>query len=258
MAYAERIEVNRDGPVTTIVINRPEARNACSVDMVRALHDAFMAFEADDEARVAVLTGTAAAFCAGADLKEINDGTAMGFCWAGTDQGATRRYLSKPVIAGISGPALAAGLALAVWCDLRVADRDATFGVSCRRFGGPMPNGATVRLPRLIGQSHALDLMLTGRIIDGEEAYRMGLANRLVEPGTARREAEALARELAEMPAAAMLADRRSLLRQWSLPEEDAIRYEVEQGKAAFAQGFQDGAGRFVAGDGRHGERLKG
>jgi enoyl-CoA hydratase len=192
MAHAERIKTEKNGPVTTVTIDRPDARNACSVDMVPALHSAFSAFENDPTAKVAVLTGTDSCFCAGADLKEIHDGSAMGFCWAGTDQGVTRRYLEKPVIAGISGPALAAGLALAIWCDLRTADRDATFGVSCRRFGGPMPNGATVRLPRLIGQSHALDLMLTGRTIDAVEAHRMGLVNRVVEPGTARREAQAL------------------------------------------------------------------
>lgn len=252
-----RIRSERDGAVTTIVIDRPEARNACAVDMVRALHRAFLAFEADGDARVAVLTGSGGSFCAGADLKEIEDGTAMGFCWAGPDGGATRRHLAKPVIAGIDGPALAAGLALAVFCDLRVAGRDATFGVSCRRFGGPMPNGATVRLPRLIGQSHALDLMLTGRIVDADEAWRMGLVNRLVAPGEARAAAEALARELAAMPAAAMLADRGSVLRQWSLPDIDAVRYEVECGKQAFEQGFRQGAGRFVAGEGRHGETLR-
>jgi enoyl-CoA hydratase len=256
MPHGECIKIKREGAVTTVVIDRPQTRNACSVDMVRALHRAFTLFEQDATAKVAVLAGNGGSFCAGADLEEIHDGTAMGFCWAGADQGVTRRYLTKPVIAGISGPALAAGLALAVWCDLRVADRDAQFGVSCRRFGGPMPNGATVRLPRLIGQSHALDLLLTGRIIDGEEAYRMGLINRLVEPGTAEQEARALAHELASFPQAAMLADRDSSLRQWNLAEEDAILYEVERGKAAFTQGFQSGAGRFVAGDGRHGAAL--
>ena len=255
MAHAECIEIERNGPVTTVLINRPEARNACAVDMVRALHRAFNDFEADPNARVAVLHGLGGAFCAGADLREIEDGTAIGYCWAGIDEGATRRYLDKPVIAAVTGPALAAGLALAVWCDLRVADRTATFGVSCRRFGGPMPNGATVRLPRLIGQSHALDLMLTGRIIDAAEAQRIGLVNRLVEHD-ARAAAEQLAHELAALPAAAMLADRRSLLRQWGLPEEDAIRYEVEQGKAVFGTDFQAGAAKFVAGQGRHGDIL--
>jgi enoyl-CoA hydratase len=253
--HDERIRIERNGPVTTVVIDRPEARNACAVEMVRALHQAFVDFEADPDARVAVLAGAGGAFCAGADLREIEDGTALGFCWAGVDEGVTRRYLDKPVIAAVSGPALAAGLALAVWCDLRVADAGASFGVSCRRFGGPMPNGATVRLPRLIGQSHALDLMLTGRTIDAAEAHRIGLVNRLVERD-ARAAAEALAHELAGMPAPAMLADRRSLLRQWGLPEDDAVRYEVEQGKAVFDIDFRAGAARFVAGEGRHGEDL--
>jgi enoyl-CoA hydratase len=255
MPHAERIKTERTGLVTTVIIDRPEARNACSVDMVRGLHRAFTEFENDPDSRVAVLTGEGGAFCSGADLREIESGVAIGFCWAGLDEGVTRRYLAKPVIAAVSGPALAAGLALAVWCDLRVADTTATFGVSCRRFGGPMPNGATVRLPRLIGQSHALDLMLTGRIIDATEAHRIGLVNRLVD-ADARAAAEALAHELAAMPAAAMLADRRSLLRQWSLPEEDAIRYEVEQGKAVFGVDFQSGAARFVAGEGRHGGAI--
>lgn len=255
MTADHRVLIERNGPVTTVVINRPEARNACTVDMVRQLHRAFTAFEADPDARVAVLYGAGGAFCSGADLREIEDGTAIGFCWAGLDEGVTRRYLDKPVIAAVSGPALAAGLALAVWCDLRVADRNATFGVSCRRFGGPMPNGATVRLPRLIGQSHALDLMLTGRIIDATEAHRIGLVNRLVD-GDARHEAEQLAQDLASMPAAAMLSDRRSLLRQWSVPEDDAIRFEVESGKAVFGLDFRGGAARFVAGEGRHGEDL--
>jgi enoyl-CoA hydratase/carnithine racemase len=251
-----RIETERAGAVTTVIIDRPEARNACSVDMVRELHRTFNDFEADPDARVAVLTGRGGAFCSGADLREIESGAALGFCWAGTDEGVTRRYLDKPVIAAVSGPALAAGLALAIWCDLRVADATATFGVSCRRFGGPMPNGATVRLPRLIGQSHALDLMLTGRSIDAAEAYRMGLVNRLVDTD-ARAAAESLAHELAAVPAAAMLADRRSLLRQWSLPEDDAIRYELEQGKAVFGAEFQSGAARFVAGEGRHGNAVR-
>jgi enoyl-CoA hydratase len=255
MAHADRIAIERNGPVTTVLINRPEARNACTVDMVRRLHRAFAEFEADAGARVAVLHGVGGAFCSGADLREIEDGTALGYCWAGPDEGATRRQLDKPVLAAVDGPALAAGLALAVWCDLRVAGPTATFGVSCRRFGGPMPNGATVRLPRLIGQSHALDLMLTGRIIDAPEAHRIGLVNRLVD-GDARAAAEALAHELAGMPAAAMLSDRRSLLRQWSLPEADAIRYEVEQGKAVFGADFRSGAARFVAGEGRHGDSL--
>ncbi|MGZ5912342.1 MAG: crotonase/enoyl-CoA hydratase family protein [Reyranella sp.] len=245
--------VERNGPVTTVIINRPEARNACRVETVKALHDAFMAFEADERARVAVLTGQGGTFCAGADLKELASGAAQGFCWAGEDKGVTRRPLAKPVIAAVEGHAVAAGLALAVWCDLRVADETAVFGVFCRRYGGPMPNGCTVRLPRLVGQSRALDMMLTGRAVEAPEAYAIGLANRLVKKGEARREAERLARELAALPEVAMLSDRSSLLRQWDFPEDEAIRREIEGSRPAMQQGFQSGAQRFVSGIGRHG-----
>jgi enoyl-CoA hydratase len=248
--------VERDGPVTTVIINRPHARNACTVATVKALHDAFVAFEADPDARVAVLTSAGNAFCAGADLKEMATGAALGFCWAGEDKGVTRRMLSKPVIAAVSGHAVAAGLALAVWCDLRVADATAVFGVFCRRYGEPMPNGCTVRLPRLIGQSRALDMMLTGRAVDANEAYAIGLANRLVPAGQARAAAESLAHELADLPQVAMLSDRASLIDQWSWPEEEAIRREISGSAAAFAEGFQAGAGRFVAGAGRHAEDV--
>jgi enoyl-CoA hydratase len=256
MRSSMSIRVERDGPVTTVIIDRPEARNACTVAMVRALHDAFMVFETDLEAKVAVLTGADGAFCAGADLREMASGAALGFCWAGEDQGVTRRLLSKPVIAAVSGHAVAAGLALAVWCDLRVADVTAVFGVFCRRYGGPMPNGCTVRLPRLIGQSRALDMMLTGRAVDANEAYAIGLANRLVPAGMARREAERLAHELAALPQVAMLSDRASLISQWDWPEDEAIRREIAGSTAAFAEGFQTGAGRFVAGVGRHGRDV--
>lgn len=252
----EDVLVERNGPVTTVVINRPAARNACTVATVKALHDAFMAFEADEDAKVAVLTGQGGYFCAGADLKELASGAALGFCWAGDDKGVTQRTLSKPVIAGISGHAVAAGLALAVWCDLRVADETAVFGVFCRRYGGPMPNGCTVRLPRLIGQSRALDMMLTGRAVDAAEAHAIGLVNRLVKAGEARKEAERLAHELATLPQVAMLSDRASLMQQWDLTEADAIRLEIAGSKAAFAQGFQAGAGSFVKGAGRHGEAI--
>lgn len=248
--------VERNGPVTTVIINRPDARNACRVETVKALHDAFMAFEADDAAMVAVLTGQAGSFCAGADLKELASGAAIGFCWAGEDKGVTRRSLAKPVIAAVEGHAVAAGLALAVWCDLRVADETAVFGVFCRRYGGPMPNGCTVRLPRLIGQSRALDMMLTGRAVDAHEAYAIGLANRLVKKGEARREAERLALDLAALPQVAMLSDRSSLLQQWDFPEDEAIRREIAGSAAAMQQGFQSGAQRFVTGTGRHGEGV--
>ena len=253
---SDDVLVEREGPVTTVIINRPHARNACTVTMVKALHDAFMAFEADPGSRVAVLTGAGGAFCAGADLKEMSTGAALGFCWAGEDKGVTRRMLSKPVIAAVSGHAVAAGLALAVWCDLRVADATAVFGVFCRRYGGPMPNGCTVRLPRLIGQSRALDMMLTGRAVDAKEAYAIGLANRLVPAGQARAEAERLAHELGSLPQVAMLSDRTSLIDQWNWPEAEAIQREIAGSAAAFAEGFQSGAGRFVAGAGRHGENV--
>jgi enoyl-CoA hydratase len=162
------------------------------------------------------------------------------------------------VIAAVSGHAVAAGLALGVWCDLRVADTTAVFGVFCRRYGGPMPNGCTVRLPRLIGQSRALDMMLTGRAVDANEAYAIGLANRLVPAGQTRVEAERLAHELAALPQVAMLSDRASLIGQWDWPEHEAIRREIAGSAAAFAEGFQAGAGRFVAGTGRHGEGVGG
>lgn len=252
----EDVLVERTGLVTTVIINRPEARNACAVATVRRLHDAFMAFEADPESKVAVLTGQGGTFCAGADLKELASGAAIGFSWAGEDMGVTRRTLSKPVIAAVEGHAVAAGLALAVWCDLRVVDETAVFGVFCRRYGGPMPNGCTVRLPRLIGQSRALDMMLTGRPVNADEAYAIGLANRLVEKGQARAEAERLAHELAALPQLAMLSDRHSVLHQWDLTEEHAIRLEIEGSQPAMHEGFQTGASRFVAGVGRHGEGV--
>ena len=223
---SSEILVERDGPVTTVTINRPHARNACTVAMVKALHDAFAAFEADPTARVAVLTGAGGSFCAGADLKEMASGSALGFCWAGEDKGVTRRMLSKPVIAAVSGHAVAAGLALAV------------------------------RLPRLIGQSRALDMMLTGRAVDANEAYAIGLANRLVPAGQARVAAERLAHELASLPQTAMLSDRASLVGQWDWPEDEAIRREIAGSAPAFAEGFQSGAGRFVTGDGRHGKGV--
>ena len=254
----DEVLVERDGAVTTVIINRPEARNACRMATVKALHDAFMAFEADDEAKVAVLTGQGGTFCAGADLKELAAGSSLGFCWAGDDKGLTRRLLNKPVIAAVEGHAVAAGLALAVWCDLRVADETAVFGVFCRRYGGPMPNGCTVRLPRLIGQSRALDMMLTGRAVDAQEAYTIGLANRLVGKGQAHREAERLTHALSGLPQLAMLSDRCSLLSQWDWPENEAIRREIAGSRPAMQQGFESGAQRFVSGTGRHGEGVEG
>lgn len=253
--YADgKIEVTEDGPVTIVTINRPSQRNACTVDMVRALYDAFQEFEQDETSRVAILTGAGGYFSAGADLEEIASGNAIGFSWAGTDKGVTRRRLSKPVIAAVEGHAVAAGLALAVWCDMRVASKSAVFGVFCRRFGGPMPNGATVRLPRIIGESRALDMLMTGRPVDAEEACRIGLADRLAEPGKALEDALELATQLAAFPQSALLCDRNSAIRQWDYPEEEAIDREVDGAKDAFRDAFQSGAGTFVKGTGRHGK----
>ena len=249
-----KVLVSQDGPVTIVTINRPQVKNACDVETVQTLHDVFAAFEADDEARVAILTGAAGAFCAGADLAELASGAAIGFCWAGKDRGATRRRLSKPVLAAVEGHAVAAGLALAVWCDMRVASETAVFGVFCRRFGGPMPNGCTVRLPRIVGESRALDMLMTGRPVDAREAQAIGLADRLVPAGGALAAAEELAHQLAGFPQMAMLSDRASAISQWDYREEEAIEREIAGAQAAFENEFQSGAGRFVGGAGRHGE----
>jgi len=245
--YADgKVLSERDGPMSIVTINRPEVRNAWDVTTVQALYDAFRDFEADDDARVAIL--------AGADLDELSSGASIGFCWAGEDKGVTRRRLTKPVIAAVEGHAVAAGLALAVWCDLRVVSETAVFGVFCRRFGGPMPNGATVRLPRIVGEGRALDMMMTGRPVDAEEAHRIGLADRLVPRGEALNAAKDLAQQLASFPQLAMLSDRASTISQWDYPEDEAIAREIAGSMPAFEQQFQSGAGRFVGGHGRHGE----
>ena len=248
-----KVLVEHDGPVTTVTINRLHARNACDMETVQTLHDVFKDFEANPSARVAVLTGAGNTFCAGADLDELASGASIGFCWAGEDRGVTRRQLDKPVIAAVAGHAVAAGLALAVWCDLRVCDETAVFGVFCRRFGGPMPNGATVRLPRLVGQGRALDMMLTGRPVAADEALRMGLADRVMPAGDALSAARELAHQLAAFPQLAMLSDRASVIRQWDLPETEAIQQEIAGSMPAFKHDFQSGANRFVGGAGRHG-----
>lgn len=243
----------RRGQVTVVTINRPEARNACDVETVQTLHDVFQAFDRDEEQRVAILTGAEGAFCAGADLQELSSGASIGFSWAGEDRGVTRKRLSKPVIAAVEGHAVAAGLALAVWCDMRVASETAVFGVFCRRFGGPMPNGCTVRLPRIVGEGRALDMLMTGRPVDAEEAKSMGLADRLTPAGEALEGAVTLAEQLAGFPQLAMLSDRESTITQWNYPTEEAIDREIEGAKPAFQQQFQSGASRFVGGVGRHG-----
>ncbi len=247
------MRVERSGAVVTVVMNRPQARNAVNAAAAAELVDAFTDFDADDSAAVAVLWGDGGTFCAGADLKafgtpEMNklqpDGPGP--------MGPTRMTLSKPVIAAVSGHAVAGGLELALWCDLRVAEEDAVFGVFCRRWGVPLIDGGTVRLPRLIGQSRALDLILTGRAVGAAEALDIGLANRVVPTGTARERAEELAAELAELPQQCLRADRLSALHQWGMPEESAMAAEFTSIERVAAESMA-GAQRFAGGAGRHG-----
>ena len=248
------VRVESDGPVTTVVLDRPEARNAVDGPTAAALAAAFRAFDADDSQSVAVLYGEGGTFCAGADLKAI--GTDRGNVVSEDGDGPmgpTRMRLGKPVIAAIEGHAVAGGLELALWCDLRVAAGDAVLGVFCRRWGVPLIDGGTVRLPRLIGASRALDLVLTGRPVDAWEAERMGLVNRVVPAGLARVEAEALARALADFPQECLRRDRLSLLEEAGLGEEEALANELRHGRASLAAGALEGAQRFAAGEGRHG-----
>ena len=255
--YEHIIEFQIRGPVCTIVMNRPEKRNAVDRHMAGALRDAFLRFEADDTLRVAVLTAAGNTFCAGADLTAIGDsekmneldpdGGGMG------PMGPTRMSLSKPLIAAISGHAVAGGLELALLADLRVADETAVFGVFCRRWGVPLIDGGTVRLPRLVGIGRALDMILTGRPVDAAEALQVGLVNRVVAHGAVREAAEQLAHQLAAFPQSCMLADRDSAYRQWDLPVDEALRQEGARGaRIVFEEGVA-GAARFVAGAGRHG-----
>ncbi|MGV9245186.1 crotonase/enoyl-CoA hydratase family protein [Streptomyces sp. NPDC003710] len=247
------VRIERQGYVTTVVLSRPEARNAVDGPTAAALADAFRAFEADPSARVAVLWGEGGTFCAGADLKAV--GTERGNRVAQDGDGPmgpTRLRLSKPVIAAVAGHAVAGGLELALWCDLRVAEEDAVFGVFCRRWGVPLIDGGTIRLPRLIGTSRALDMILTGRPVPAREAHGMGLANRVVPTGRARAEAEELAAEIARFPQACLRGDRASVLGQEGLDEQAALRGELRYGMDVLAAGLE-GAGRFAAGAGRHG-----
>jgi enoyl-CoA hydratase len=248
----ETLLVARDGPVTTIIINRPEVRNAVDTATARRLADAFRDFDADDTTSVAVLTGAGGAFCAGADLKELATGVEYE-AWAGSENGPTRPVLSKPVIAAVAGHACAGGLGLALWCDLRIVEADAVFGVFSRRWGVPMSDGTTVRLPRLIGLGRALDMLITGRPVGAEEALAIGLASRVVPSGEARRTAEELGREIARFPQTALRSDRQSAYRQMGLSLEDALRAEDELAQAARRLEAQPGAARFAAGAGRHG-----
>ncbi|MEV6833008.1 crotonase/enoyl-CoA hydratase family protein [Streptomyces sp. NPDC051133] len=247
------VRVERDAHVSTVVLSRPGARNAVDGPTAAELASAFREFEADDDARAAVLWGEGGTFCAGADLKAI--GTERGNRVAEDGDGPmgpTRMRLSKPVIAAVAGHAVAGGLELALWCDLRIAEEDAVFGVFCRRWGVPLIDGGTVRLPRLIGTGRAMDMILTGRPVPAREAYEIGLVNRLVPPGRARAEAEALAAEIARFPQDCLRSDRASVLEQEGLAEEAAMRGELRHGMGVLAQSAR-GAARFASGAGRHG-----
>ena len=245
----------RDGKVLTVTINRPEVRNAVDSTTAAALAIAFKEFEADDALCAAVLTGAGGTFCAGADLREVADGRRTAIDENGSGpMGPTWLQLSKPVIAAVEGHAVAGGLELALWCDLRVAARDAVFGVYNRRFGVPLIDLGTVRLPRMIGQGRALDLILTGRAASGEEALQIGLVNRLVEPGTALAVAQELAHALATFPQQGLRADRMSVYEQWVLSWEAARRNELKHGLQVLASGeSRAGAQRFTSGEGKHG-----
>ena len=250
-----KVRSERDGPVAVVTIDRPAARNAVDGATARELADAFRAFEADEALCVAVLTGAGGCFCAGADLKAAAAARGNRVEESGDGpMGPTRMLLSKPVIAAVEGYAVAGGLELALWCDLRVAARDAVFGVFCRRWGVPLVDGGTVRLTRMLGHSHALDLILSGRGVSGDEARQMGLANRLVEPGRALPEAVELAGQLARFPQRCLRSDRMSSYRQWDLPLDAALGEEFRLGLETIRSGeTRAGAERFARGAGRHG-----
>jgi len=248
------ITIERNGPVTTVILNRPEARNAVDRATAEELAEAFRTFEADPEASVGVLYGDHGTFCAGADLKAFAAGQFNRVESEGDGpMGPTRMLLTKPVIGAIAGYAVAGGMELALWCDLRVMEEDATLGVFCRRWGIPLIDGGTIRLPRLIGLSRALDLILTGRAVDAQEALAMGLANRVVPHGQSRQAAEALAHELARLPQICLREDRLSAYEQADLPFAQAISNEFRHGMNSLAAGAAEGAQRFAGGAGRHG-----
>lgn len=253
------ITIEKNGPVTTMVLSRPEVRNAVDRATAEALADAFRAFEADDDAAVGVLYGDNGMFCAGADLKAIAAGRGNRVEPAGDGpMGPSRLMLTKPVVAAIAGYAVAGGLELALWCDMRIAEEDAVLGVFCRRWGVPLIDGGTVRLPRLIGLSRALDLILTGRPVDAREALSFGLVNRVVPKGTAREAAEKLALEIARFPQVCLRGDRRSAYEQFDLRLVDAMANEFNLGLKALEAEAVVGAARFAGGAGRHGSFHKG
>jgi enoyl-CoA hydratase len=247
------VRVERNGSVTTVIMNRPQARNAVNGPAAAELFAAFDEFDNDDGAAVAILYGDNGTFCAGADLKAMGTPEMNQTHRAGPGpMGPTRMVLSKPVIAAVSGYAVAGGLELALWCDLRVVEEDAVFGVFCRRWGVPLIDGGTVRLPRLIGHSRAMDLILTGRAVGAQEALQIGLANRVVGKGQARQAAEELAAQLAARPQRCLRADRLSLLRQWGESEESAMDFEFGSLSKVSSE-LLAGAKRFIDGEGRHG-----
>jgi enoyl-CoA hydratase len=259
----DNVRVERNGAVTTVIIDRPRARNAVDRPTADALVAAFLEFENDPNALAAVLWGAGGTFCAGADLKGIDEGrgnrtrppaTPHDPLAGDAPMGPTRMQLSKPVIAAVAGHAVAGGLELACWCDLRVAEEDAVFGVFCRRWGVPLIDGGTVRLPRLIGQSRAMDMVLTGRPVSAQEALAFGLANRVVPKGQARAEAEALAAGIARFPQTCMKGDRLSVYEQFDLPMPEAMANEFALGTKTLASGeMQEGVARFAGGKGRGG-----
>jgi enoyl-CoA hydratase len=254
-AHMGNVRFEVDGPVAIVTIDRPDVRNAVDRPTAVELAEAFRRFDGDDALRVAVLTGGSGTFCAGADLKGVADGRGNRVTEDGDGpMGPSRMLLSKPTIAAVEGYAVAGGLELALWCDLRVAAENAVFGVFCRRWGVPLIDGGTIRLPRLVGHSHALDMILTGRPVAGEEALRMGLANRLVPAGEALAAAVALAKQIASFPPECMRSDRLSSYEQWNLGLADALAAETKRGMRVIASGeTASGARRFAQGAGRHG-----
>ena len=247
------ILVSNDGPVRTITINRPECRNAVDPETAAALRNAFADFEADEFAQVAILSGARGNFCAGFDLKSVGSGKGRYEPEGVGPMGPTRMLLTKPVIAAVEGYAVAGGLELALWCDLRVASETAIFGVFCRRWGVPLIDGGTVRLPRLIGQGRALDMILTGRPVAANEALSFGLANRVVPAGEAVVAAQTLAAEIAHFPNLCMKTDRMSAYRQWDSELAEALRYEGREGAKPLRAEAVKGAARFTKGEGRGG-----
>ena len=256
-AESSKILVESEGPVTTIIINRPERRNAIDPQAATQLRAAFQAFEASDAAKVAVLTGAGNSFCAGYDLKSLA-GAGMDYEPEGDGpMGPSRMMFEKPVIAAIEGYAVAGGLELALLCDVRVASETAIFGVFCRRWGVPLIDGGTVRLPRIIGHGRALDMILTGRPVDADEAFAFGLANRVTPAGEARRAAEAMAHEIARFPQTCTRSDRLSSYLQWGVPQAEALRLEGRLGEGALREEGVFGAGRFADGLGRSGDYAR-